>query len=89
MQPLWILRWLVRVELKPEAVPTFSGKRAANRVSLSPLWFYRPSEMLLSDLAEIIQQIPGIKDVRMGEGHRHLFFLGHEAKELVRADSGS
>lgn len=81
MHPLWSRCWLVRIELKPKAVPTFSGKGAANRIYRSSLWFYRPSEMLLSDLAEIRRQIPVINDGG-GKPHRHLLFLGHEAKKL-------
>lgn len=62
VHPLWSRCWLVRIELKPKAVPTFSGKGAANRIYCSSLWFYRPLEILLSDLAEIRRQIPVIND---------------------------
>lgn len=41
--------------------------------------------MLLSDLAEIIQEIPAIK-VEGTTPIRHLFFLGHKAKKLAYAD---
>lgn len=87
MHQLWVLKWLIRVELKPEAVPSFSGKRAAHRVFFPSVWFYAPSETLLSDLAEIIQQIPAIKVGRITP-IRHLFLLGHKAKKLVHTDPG-
>lgn len=57
--PSGVLRGLLRVELKPTAMPTFPGQGADNFYSV---WFSRAWEMLLARLAGVIQQIPVVKE---------------------------
>lgn len=87
MRPLWILRWFVRVELKPKATPTVLGKGAANRVSRSFSGFTDPQRCYCQVWLKLASRLQLLR--REGKPCRHLFFLGYETKKVVRADSGS
>lgn len=75
VHPLWILRWLVRVELKPKAVPTFSGKGAANRSLFLLSGFTDPQRCYCQIWLKLASRFQLLRRGKKTT-HRHLLFLG-------------